>query len=550
MKPLNISIITVFLITVLLILSSGLFSCKKITDPYKNSTGKDTITYDLLKTSIYVQFFDASTNEVIIPEEDKELKIQIVGKSKAGIADIVGLQRDEYIAKNGFITLGLLPDSEFTPSDGNPIRFSIIAQLTGYLTSRKEISLTSEGDYLVKIFMVNINNPPSGIIIESVNNVGVLINGVLQGAVSVDIPNNKAKLTIPSGTKLFDKDSTYLAGKLNISLIYYSGTDDLSLANIPGGIVSSVLENNSVNPGVFSPTGIIAYNIYDSDWHKAYNIVDDSIEISMVVSAQSYNPISGLNVIDGDLTPVYSYIADTGLWVLNQWVEITDTANGQLSATVKTQDLDYANFSWFKENNCNQGAKFQISGSCTQCNSVMLDGVIRKQDDNTFVSNISIAGYWDETLNIPLSTGGTGVYINWNESNNCNYCNVNPSVSPLLVDDMCSQQLIELPLVNSSPTSISITANFYGMCPSDTNVLILPSFGLWIRPIDATCWRWSSMKNGVAQICNVIYGERYVLGTYYDGNWKEWEITITEETVYDFTIDFSQSVCTDVFGLL
>jgi len=97
---------------------------------------------------------------------------------------------------------------------------------------------------------------------------------------------------------------------------------------------------------------------------------------------------------------------------------------------------------------------------------------------------------------------------------------------------------------------MSIIANFHGLCPSDTNILILPSFGIWIRPIDATCWRWSSMKNGVAQICNVIYGEKYVLGTYYDGNWEEWEITISEEIVYDFTIDFSQSVCTNVFGVL
>ena len=536
--------------TVFFIFSSGISSCKKITEPYKNSTGKDTITYDLLKTSIYVQFFDANTNEYIIPEEGKDLKIHIVGRSKEGVSDIVGLQKGEYIANNGFITFGLLPDLEFIPSDGAPVSFVIISELTGYLTSRKEINLTSEGDYIVKIFMVNINNPPSGIVFESVYNVGVLINGVLQGDVSVSIPNNMAKLTIPSGTKLFNKDSTYLAGKLNISVIYYNGIDDLSLATIPGGIVSSVLENNSINSGVFFPTGMIAYDIYDSDWHKAYYIVDDSLEISMAVSSQSYNPISGSNVVDGDLIPVYSYVADTGLWVLNQWVDIIDTANGQLYSTVKTQGLDYASFSWFEKNTCNQGAKFQISGNCTQCNSVMLDGVIRKQDDNTFISNISIAGYWGETLNIPLSTGGTDVYINWDESNNCNYCNVNPSVSPLLVDDMCSQQTIELPLVNTSPTSMSIIANFHGLCPSDTNILILPSFGIWIRPIDATCWRWSSMKNGVAQICNVIYGEKYVLGTYYDGNWEEWEITISEEIVYDFTIDFSQSVCTNVFGVL
>ena len=550
MKLLNILIIAVFITTVFLFFGLSFSSCKKIADPNKNNAEKDSITYDLLKTSIYVQFFDANTNEYIIADENNELKVQIVGKSKDGVIDIVGLQKNEYAAKQGFITFGLLPDAEFTPSDVNPVNFTIIAQLQGYLTSRKEINITSEGDYIVKIFMISISNPPNGVIIKNVYNTGVIINGVLQGDVAVELPNNEAKLTIPSGIKLFNKDSTYLVGKLNITMAYYNGTDDKVLAAIPGGVVGSVLENNNINSGVFFVAGVVAYDIYDSDWHKAYYIEDDKLEISMAVSAQSYNPTSGLNVADGDIISAFSYIADSGLWILNQQVTITDTLNGQLYSTVKTQGLDYANFSWFKKNSCSQGANFQLSGSCTHCNSVMLEGVMRKQADNSFVSNVSIAGYSNKLLNIPFSTGSTGVYINWDEGNNCNYCVVSPSASPLLVDDMCSQQVLELPTTNNSTTTMSVTANFYGICPSDTNVLILPSFGIWIRPIDTRCWRWSSMKNGVASICDVVYGNKYVIGTYFDGTWQEWEITISEETVYDFTIDFSQAVCTNVFGVI
>jgi len=57
------------------------------------------------------------------------------------------------------------------------------------------------------------------------------------------------------------------------------------------------------------------------------------------------------------------------------------------------------------------------------------------------------------------------------------------------------------------------------------------------------------MKNGVAQISNVIYGNTYIIGTYYDGNWEEWEITITEETTYIFKMEFSKSACSSIFGL-
>jgi len=549
MKPLNSTIIIVFLSSIFFLLYFSFSSCKKITDPKENRNEKDTITYDLLKTSVYVQFVDALTNEYIIPEEDENIKVRIVGKSKAAVVDIIGFQKDEYIAKEGFITFGLLSDPEFTPSSSSPVSFTIIAELSTYITSRKDVVLTSEGDYMVKIFMVNANNPPSGVKIAKVYDAGILINGVLQEDVSISTPNYEASLKIPGGTKLFKSDSTHLAGKLNITLAYYNGIDDKSLAAMPGGIVGNVLDNGSSSSGVFFAAGMLYYEISDSDWHKAAYIEDENIEINMIVSEQSYNPITGSNVIDGDIISFYSYEADTGLWILQQEINITNQ-QGYLFSSVETQGLDCANFSWFESNNCNQRSNFQLSGSCSQCSSVVLEGEVRKQIDNTFVSNIIIAGDWEKAASIPFSSGNTPVYINWSMNNNCTYCYVDPATSPLLIDDMCSQQIIDLPLTDAGPVSMSITANFSGLCASDTNVLILPSFGIWIRPIDATCWRWSSMKNGVAQICDVVYGETYVLGTYYDGIWKEWEIIISEESSYDFDINFSQSVCTNVFGIL
>jgi hypothetical protein len=548
MKPPINSIIIILLSSVFFLLYFSLTSCKKVIDPNTNYNEKDTITYDLLKTSVYVQFVDALTNEYIIPEIGEDIKVRIIGKSKDAVVDIIGLQKDEYIAKEGFITFGLLSDAEFTPSPASPINFTIIAKLPNYITSKKDVTLTNEGDYMVKIFMVNVDYPPPGVKIAKIYNAGVLINGVLQEDISISTQNQEAWLNIPGGTQLFKSDSTHLAGKLNITLAYYSGIEDKSLAAMPGGIVGNVLENGSINSGVFFSSGMLSFEITDSDWQIASFIENKNIEIGMLISEQSYNPVTSSNIIDGDIIPFYSYSADTGMWVFQQETDITNQ-QGELYTTVETQELDCVNFSWFETNNCDQGSKFQIAGGCTQCKSVMVEGEVRKQIDNTFVSNIIVAGDWDEPANIPFSVGTTPVYINWNQNNDCNYCFVDPASSPLLIDDMCSQQIIELPLSDNSPVSMSITAYFSGLCPSDTNVLILPSFGIWIRPVDATCWRWSSMKNGVAQICNVVYGETYVLGTYYNGIWKEWEIEISEETIYYFKIDFSQTVCTDVFGI-
>ncbi|MBC8320310.1 MAG: hypothetical protein H8E34_06290, partial [Bacteroidetes bacterium] len=285
-------------------------------------------------------------------------------------------------------------------------------------------------------------------------------------------------------------------------------------------------------------------------WHKASIIENDSLEITMVVPEQVYNPVSGSNVTNGDAVPLYSYVCDTGLWIFDRWAKITDTLFSGLYVTAKTSRLQNFNFSWFENNDCNHGSNFEISGSCQQCNSIMIDGVVRKQADNSFISVITLAAQWDGPITIPFSTGGTPVYIEWGVSSECNYCYVDPAVSPLLIDDMCSQQSIPLPLNDDSPVSKTIIVNFVGSCVSDTNYIILPSFGLWIRPVDATCWRWTSMKNGIAKICNVVYNQTYVVGTYYNGIWQEWVITITEENYYTFEIEFSQSVCSGVFGIL
>lgn len=550
MKHLNNINITVVFTAIFFLLYFSFSSCKKIPDPRGDGDEKDTIAYDLLKTSIFVQFFDVNTNEYLLSEYGNQIKVQIVGKSKDAVADIVGLQKNEYFVRQGFLTFGLVSEAGFVPSPTSPVCFTIVAQLNGYLTSKKEVTITSEGDYMLKIFMANRNDPPTGVIIEQLFDVGHLVNGVLQETVSIATTNSEAMVVVPAGAKLLDGDSVELAGKLNLKLVYYNSMEDKALATVPGGITGSVLDNAGTSKGVFFPTGIITFEISDSDWRKASIIENDSLEISMVIPDQVYNPTTGDNAVNGDSVPLYSYLADTGLWMFDQWAHITDTLFNGLYTSVKTPRLDGHNFSWFEKNNCDQGSKFEISGSCMQCKSIMLNGTVRKQVDDSYVSGISLACDWNGPANIPFSTGVTPVYIEWEQGNECNYCYVDPAVNPLLIDDMCSQQLIDLPLTDNGPVSMTITVNFNGTCLSDTNIVVLPSFGVWVRPIEAECWRWSSMKNGVAIICDVVYGETYVLGTYYNGTWNEWEITITEETTYMFKIEFPKTVCSDIFGIL
>ena len=551
MKSLKNIIKTTLILTFLISLQVSFYSCKKIPNPNGDLINKDTITYNLLKTSIFIQFIDANTNELIIPDPDKEIKIRIVGKSSKGIADIIGTQKQEYTIKNSFITFAVLPEAEFIPSATSPISFTVIAELPNYITIAKEITLTSEGDYIIKIPMVNLADSPESITTKQYFNEGVLVKGVLQQDLIFTTDDNTAIVKINAGTKLLTSDSTELAGSLNAVLTYYNSVNDKSLSVIPGGITASILDDYGTSSGVFFPAGVLTLDIYDTDWHKAAIVEDDSLNVAVKLSSQSYNPLTDLTISVGDSIPYYSYLADTGMWKFNAWANITDTIFGQLYSSIKVTTLTSVNLSYFKENGCNSRAHFRFSGECTQCSSVMVDGVVRKQDDNTYVSSITRPSGGDSIPTASLiATGSTPVYIEWGQNTECNNCYVAPNISPQIISDMCLSPLLELPIVDDGSTTISIDASFSGVCESDTNVVILPSFGLWIKPINSTCWRWTSMKNGKAKICNVIYGDTYVLGTYYDGAWKEWEIQISTETSYDFSLDFSNYVCTNVFGIL
>ncbi|MBC8320258.1 MAG: hypothetical protein H8E34_06030, partial [Bacteroidetes bacterium] len=275
--------LTALLSAILFIIYFSFSSCKKVPDPSEGKIDKDTINFNLLKSSIFIQFFDANTNELIIPVESEALKVNIIGQSKDAVADIIGFQKSEYNIRKGTITFGLIPNAEFVPTSISPVRFTIIAQLHGYLTSTKEVTITSEGDYILKVFMVNKDNPPPGVIIARLYDVGNLVNGVLQDTASIATTNLEGKVVLPAGIRLLRSDSVELAGKLNLTLSYYNGHDDKALAAFPGGITGTVLENSSTNSGVFFPAGLLSLEITDSDWHKASIIENDSLEITMVV---------------------------------------------------------------------------------------------------------------------------------------------------------------------------------------------------------------------------------------------------------------------------
>lgn len=530
----------------LLALSVCISSCKKIDNPHNASDTKDTINYSILNTIIYIKFFDAASGEQIFPSIDNPIKVSFKGNSEAAIMDIIGNRKDSYSSTSGLMTFGLDPSAEFTPTNASPIKFTIVTTYDQHIPSYKDVTISHEGQYVIRVNLVNTSNPPQGIEIVQLDNVGETSNGIVQSTIEISTINSEASIVIPSGIRLMNSNNSGLSGKLNITMVYYSGEENGALRSLPGGATGTILAGTNENYGVFWPASYIYFEITDNFNQIATYTLNDSINITTNISNNIYNPVTGTNVNNEDDISVYNYDQDTGYWSKYNTAQILNN-----TINIKSNIISTYNFSWFIKNGCNNTLTFTASGDYGNCKTVPVHGILRKTVNDNYIGDIDVLTETSEFTALTYATGNTPVYIEWDNDNDaCNPYIVDPAVNPVLLGNMCTSQPINIPVINQSGVSKTISGTIYGSCPSDTNIIIMPSFGLWIQPIDEQCWRWCNMKNGEFTICNVIYGETYNLGTYYNNEWYQWEITIDEDSNYNFELIFPAIVCLNVFGIL
>lgn len=517
-------------------------ACKKIENPNSDLDIKDTLKYDYIDTRVFVEFTDAKTNKYLTSNQGDVIRVEVSGASSEIVRDIIGVEHEYYYPQEGFVSFGLLPET--LPTESNPIRFSIKSTIYGYLTQSREISICEPGDYYIKVSMINLSDPPEGVIVETLNNVGNLYNGVVFEDVTISTSNMEASVTIPSGTKLLDADTNILSGKLNLTLVYLNPETDMGLKTMQSGIVSTVLNNGSHNV-LFSPGNIFELEIADSDWKKASIIEEKKLKYTALISSSVLNPVTGNFYSPGNKINFCVFNSESGVWT-NQSTDTIKAGNYLTGTTNQTGSFNFGNF---KVNSCNGSSGFKLTGSCADCNSVLLGGVLRKSSDNSFISEIRIAGTHGITNFFSGTTGSEPVYIDWDNNPDSNTCIVNPAFSPSNIDNMCSQTALNLPLMEMTP-GLSVEGTFHGRCPIDTNYIILPSFGIWVRNINSSVWNWHSMVNGKAQLCNLVPGETYVVGMYFDNSWQYWDFVAMENRDYEFIINFSDDICRNVFGIL
>jgi len=511
------------------------------------------INYDIVKTKMNFKFLDAATGEQIAQtNKGSDVSVTITGTDKNAVIDVTGIELENHHAQtvNGFLTLGLNPNSEYVPSSDNPISFIVVAKADGYISTSMPIKIYQEGNYQFKIMMVKLDDPPEGVTVEEESNAGDLNNGEVAQDITVETGGSEASITFNQGMTMTGDNGSPLNGSIDVMVTHFDNLNDQALEAFPGGLTPDVNQNGTLESGIFFSAGFVAVEVVDASGNKAAQFSGGTATLEMTVNPETYNPETKGPVKPGDEIPLYSYDPETGTWTYEQTVTVKEGEKG-LTVTAEISHLSYWNLDWFYSENCDYGVTLNILTDGSLCSDVFIEGTIRKVADDSYISTIYpyLEGGEDH-ITFQYAPAGIPVYIEWNTEDNYS-CGTNTElvVIPAVLDipDLCSTESYDVMISNPSPgPSVVIDVSAY--CADNPDLVIYPTFGGWYRPVENYCWNYITMIDGHAEICDVEVGRTYVVGTYFYGNWYEETVTVTQSYYNYMNIELTPEICDELSG--
>jgi hypothetical protein len=477
-----------------------------------------------VSTIVAVDLVDAKTGEQIGITNTRQSRVKIEGAAKGLVVDIVGNSKTELTTGNGILNFALKEDAK--PSLTNPINLTLVVEADGYLPTSQPISIVKEGGSSVVIKMVNKSNPPSGV----TNKVaaGAAVAGTIQAAITIEAASSGVKgaavVTLPAGTVAKDRNGVALSGNLTAEVTYFSNRDNAAQAAFPGGFL---VNTPSTGRGLFTTAGFASFQLKDGSGRTASTFSGNPVAVSMKVSGETIFPGANRAIQPGDIIPIWSYDEQTGEWKFEKDGMVTGPtdAQGNYSVNFTTTHFSWWNLDWFNGNFCGQGLTVNVTGTFTslQLRAKRVDtgeyfwygGYVSSSDPSASLLNAP--------RNIPTLI----------EAYDCGGV-----VGSVQVADLCGGD-VNLPVSGTAGTNVTVQVSAY--CANNPDVQVRPYVAIYIK--DACGWRYGGyMQNGQITFDNLVLGNSYTFGVWYNGNWYEHPYTVTQ-TNYEYSFEFPADLC-------
>ncbi len=534
---------SLLLLLVFLIAASLSNSCKKSQDIAED--GRLIINLDVIKTTFSVKFIDAKSGQIIGTDANKRINLTLIGPNKDNIVDILGTISPDYKYKaaNGFFSCGLV--NTINPTLSNPITFTILASLNGYISTSLPISVYAAKDYVYEVKMVKKDDLPEGVV-SVIDNSGSATNGVIDSDISITTPlvpstNTAASLLLPQGATLKDAAGNPLNGTLSVDIIYFNNMDDGSVSSYPGGLISEIEGLNELK--MFFSAGLVSLEIRDASGKLAAIIENGTADLTIDIPASTYNTLASRPVNQGDDITLWSYSESNGNWK-DEGVNSIIENGGVFSVTSKLNHFSIYRWSWLWNLMSKQGADLQFQSSSYPCNCVYVKTIIREKlsGNDLIIKEVYLYACMDNAIsywNVPI---GLAVGVEVEMPCSSNFTSREPVYS---FPDLSIGETREVWLDQNTPSTF-VTADISAMCKDSPYIIIKPTMGGWYKKEGEECWRWVYMFSGISIICDVQVGSVYTVGYYFDEVWQQFDIRISEEEEYFEILLLTEDICNNL----
>jgi hypothetical protein len=508
------------LIALVMLLAFSLTSCD-IKNPVEGL--KVIINAAKVSTIISVDIVDAKTGEQIgINGSKHEVTLKVLGTHKDYIVDIIGNKKSEFKTEVGIMNFAL--SESFKPGVGNMLDVILVVNSEGYLPTSHPLQLASEGGHSVVIRMVKRSNLPTGVVSSSKTSTSVAGFVSTPITVTASEPSSKgsATLSVPAGVQVFDGNGNPVSGTLTANVTYFNNQNEGSLSSFPGGFMVNTGTNGR---GLFTTGGFASFEITNGSGTNVKTF-SDPINVSMQVPGNTINPETGAAIAGGDIIPVWSYNELTGTWAFEyNGTAVGPNPDGTYTIAFTTTHLSWWNIDWFNGNFCQNGITINVTGNFTSLN-------LRAKRVDTgeyfyYGGYVSSSYPSVQILNAPSNMPSII------EAYDCNGV-----VGSVQVSDLCGTS-VNLPVTASAGTNVSVTVS--GYCANTPDVTIRPNISIYIK--DQCGWSYGGyMLNGMITLQNLVMGQTYTFGVWYDNNWYEHEYTVTQAS-YNYDFEFPAELC-------
>lgn len=491
-------------------------------------------------TMVSFVILDSKTNMPIGINTNTDIKLTVTGKDSDKIIDLLNRSKTEFSVPKGHITFAIR--DEITPSQSNPIEFTVVIEADGYITTSTPVSISSTKGNPFRIYMASKTDLPTGVSGKdkaqagSVDGTGRTIGEIVLETDRDVRTNTTMQITIKPGTLITDANGTPLSGNLEASFFHFNNMDDASLQSFPGGFSAQVTNQNNQQESVYFTTGGFAsIQITDQSGRRARNF-DPPIEIYMEMDADTKDH-SGSTVNPGSEVPIWSYNDFSGEWAFEENAVIEQGTEGNLAVNFESNHLSWWNIDWYGPA-CYLGTRVDILGVMGQ-----MTGKLKRASDGTLMG-------WYPTR--PIAGGTTfvqfyfapyslpAIFELYDINNNL--------VGSTQISDLCTVQQAEINLTGT--TEVNFTFMGVGVCATNPDVELRPSFPVWIRPSGQNVAPTYAglLQQGQISISIPAPG-MYLVGTYFEGNYYEYEVDLTnivDGQVINEEIELPQNICDEL----